>query len=438
MEDITNDDLNFSRATWDTIVKENKLTEKFIHRYQHFMDWKLICQYQKLSEPFIENYLYKVDGRLILKYQKLSKPFIEKYKNRVDWAPARQYQNSSKSFIEKSHQRQSERSDKSTQPERSHERQSERSHECCCCFGSHPQNQIAKCNNNHIICKDCINIGTETSVGEMKLFKCPHGDNCDQSIDESIINKFVNDGLAKAYSETSIFININSIDGLHKCIYCDYAAEVEGEPEAFFCRTCKKNYCFKCGEDLHEGQKCKQKFHDKAEELTKKHTISCCGRYIVRGDACNQLTCTCGKSYCWYCKIPIPNDHSHFTDSNIPVGGKCPLFTDPPKAEVIKSDESMEKKQRENQERLERIEQRRLEEEQRRRLEQRRIEEEQRRRRIEEEQRRRRIEEEQRRRRIEEEQRRIEEEYKHAYYRSMLVYPEGSSEPDLVRGRKYD
>jgi E3 ubiquitin-protein ligase RNF216 len=256
-------------------------------------------------------------------------------------------------------------------------------HECCCCFDTYPQDQIAKCNNDHTICKDCINIATKIAVGEMKLFKCPHGDKCDQSIDESIINKFVvDDGLIKAYSNMSIKINIDSIEGLHQCMYCDYAIIVEGELDAFYCEgECKKNYCFKCSEELHEGQRCKEKFHNEAEELTEKHTIKCCGRIIVRYDGCNKLTCNCGKLWCWYCKSAI-NDYTHFNDPR--HGGRkgnCPLYDDPPEPAVIKSDKDkvMEKKQKENQERLERIEQRRLEEERLRQLEIRRREEEQRR-----------------------------------------------------------
>jgi hypothetical protein len=251
-------------------------------------------------------------------------------------------------------------------------------HECCCCFVPYLQDEIAKCNNNHIICKVCINMGTKAAIENRKLFKCPHISICDQFIDEFIINKYVNDsGIIKAYSKMSIFINTINIEGLHQCIYCDYAEIVDTELDVFFCRGCKKEYCFKCSEELHEGKKCKQKFHDETEELTKKYTIYCCGRTIVRGDGCNKLTCNkCMKAWCWYCKIAV-NDYTHFTDSNIPVGGKCPLFADPPKPSVIKSDESMEKKQRENQELLRRLEQRRIEEE-RLRLEQRRIEEEER------------------------------------------------------------
>jgi hypothetical protein len=333
----------------DILTKERVLPEEFIEKYKYRLNWKLVCQYQKLSEEFIEKYESMMDWKLICQYQKLSRSFIEKYKYKVDLELLFLYQRQSKSFIEK------DKVDLNRQ-------QPERSYECCCCFGSYPQDQIAKCNNNHMICKGCINTGTKTAVGEMKLFKCPHMDKCDQTIDESIINKFVSDdGLVNAYSTMSMNINIDSIDGLHKCKYCDYAAIIEGNQCSFFCEKCRKPYCFKCGEELHEGQICKQKFHDEAEELTKKHIISCCGRYIMRGDACNKLTCTCGKNWCWYCKVEV-DDHSHFVDLKFPVDGKCPMYGDPPEPSVIKSskDKPMKKKQRENQGQSE---QKRLEEE---------------------------------------------------------------------------
>jgi hypothetical protein len=223
-------------------------------------------------------------------------------------------------------------------------------HECCCCFVPYLQDEIAKCNNNHIICKVCINMGTKAAIENRKLFKCPHISICDQFIDEFIINKYVNDsGIIKAYSKMSIFINTINIEGLHQCIYCDYAEIVDTELDVFFCRGCKKEYCFKCSEELHKGKKCRQKFHDEAEELTKKYTIYCCGRYMIRGDGCNKLTCNkCGKYWCYYCKAAInESEYSHFSD--LPFGPegrrKCPLRGNPPEPPVIKFDESVEKKQ---------------------------------------------------------------------------------------------
>jgi hypothetical protein len=286
-----------------------------------------------MKDNDLDDYYLDLDINIInalISGEELSEQLTKKFQYIMDW---------NRQQFEQSHQK---------QPEQSHEKQSKRSdkvitkHDCCCCFDTYPQDQIAKCNNNHMICKGCINNGAKTAIDEMKLFKCPHEGNCDQFIDEFIIDKFVNDdNITKAYSKLSIHVNIGDIEGVYKCIYCDYAAIIEEEvPDIFFCRKCKKNYCLKCNEESHEGQKCKQKFHDKAEELTKKHTIYCCGRIIVRYGGCNHLTCNiCGKSWCYYCKGSM----SSSSNSNEKMcRGNCPSG-DPPEPPVIKFDESVRK-----------------------------------------------------------------------------------------------
>jgi hypothetical protein len=372
---------------WTLIFQHQKLSEEFIKNHKDKVDLALVCQYQKLSDGFIEKYWNDIDLKLIYQFQQLSEQFINRHKDEVDWDLMSQYQKLPEHVIEKychkvnwtlacQYQQLSDEfikkfirlvdwsglsyndnvSDKVKEIAKD-KNKSVMDHECCCCFGTYHRDQIAKCNNKHIICKDCINSGTKAAVDDMKLFKCPNGHGCDQFIDESIINKFVSDdGIIKAYSNTAININTKGMDGLHKCKYCNYAVIMEGEPSVFFCELCKKEYCFTCNEKLHEGQKCKQEFHDEAEELTREHTVKCCGNIIVRGDGCNKLTCNkCGNLWCWYCKTILYGNYVyHFRGSGLsPFGSdpreKCPMYGDPPEPSVIKSDKSIGKKEDPNQ-----------------------------------------------------------------------------------------
>jgi len=90
-----------NKVSWDLISKYQKLSEKFIEKYENKVNWNYISFNQKLSEKFIEKYENKVNWNLISQYQKLSEKFIEKYENKVYWDYISAYQKLSEKFIEK-------------------------------------------------------------------------------------------------------------------------------------------------------------------------------------------------------------------------------------------------------------------------------------------------------------------------------------------------
>lgn len=61
----------------------------------------LLSEHQKLPESFMEKYKEKIDWKIISRKQKLSESFIEKYKDKLDWESISFYQSLSESFIEK-------------------------------------------------------------------------------------------------------------------------------------------------------------------------------------------------------------------------------------------------------------------------------------------------------------------------------------------------
>jgi len=61
-----------------------KLSEKFIEKFQDKINWMWISIKQKLSEEFIEKYKDKVDWYEISRYQKLSEELVIKFKQHID------------------------------------------------------------------------------------------------------------------------------------------------------------------------------------------------------------------------------------------------------------------------------------------------------------------------------------------------------------------
>ena len=86
------------KLNWFYISKKKYLSEKFIEKFQHKLNWKKISQHQKLSEEFIEKFQDKVDWINISTSQKLSEKFIEKFKDKVVWIKIFNHQKLSEEF----------------------------------------------------------------------------------------------------------------------------------------------------------------------------------------------------------------------------------------------------------------------------------------------------------------------------------------------------
>jgi len=65
---------------WELISIHQKLSEKFIRKFQDKVNWEWISQFQKLSENFIREFQDKVDWWYIIVYQNLSQDFITEMK----------------------------------------------------------------------------------------------------------------------------------------------------------------------------------------------------------------------------------------------------------------------------------------------------------------------------------------------------------------------
>jgi len=70
---------------WKEISEFYILPEEFISLYKNKVVWHLIIREQKLSEKFIEDHLSYIDMYYLCVCQNLSEDFIEKYKEEIKW-----------------------------------------------------------------------------------------------------------------------------------------------------------------------------------------------------------------------------------------------------------------------------------------------------------------------------------------------------------------
>ena len=69
---------------WFLIAEEMKLSEKFIEKFENYVDWDFISCYQNLSEEFIIKHQDKLTWKYIFSRQKLSEKFIREYCNKIN------------------------------------------------------------------------------------------------------------------------------------------------------------------------------------------------------------------------------------------------------------------------------------------------------------------------------------------------------------------
>jgi hypothetical protein len=89
----------FEEIRWYTIYEYETLTEEFIEKTMHCLDfedrWEYIFKYNSLSEEFIRKHCKNFDKNIwsyITTYQTLSEEFITEYQNYVDWYDISYYQ----------------------------------------------------------------------------------------------------------------------------------------------------------------------------------------------------------------------------------------------------------------------------------------------------------------------------------------------------------
>ena len=146
--------------------------------------------------------------------------------------------------------------------------------DCVCCY---EKSEIyIKCECGVVSCGDCLSLGTEVAISEIKKLFCFGG--CGKETSPDIL--------------TTVGVFHSVLDRYNDvCMSIDMA---------------------KLGISKRE--------EDVIDDETLNLVIRCCGVIFMRGDACNKVSCPiCHTKYCWVCK-DIIKGYEHFDI------GKCELY----------------------------------------------------------------------------------------------------------------
>lgn len=211
---------------------------------------------------------------------------------------------------------------------------------CNCCFDDEINiNNAVVCSKDHVACTDCISRAVKIAVGENSVVRCFTG-TCDEVFPDNIISRAFpfDETIKTAYGVILQRHSMKeaSLDNLYACPFCDNEVIIEDQRALNFrCNGCSKESCRNCRQLRHDGD-CLE-IHSREEMETEKFILRClCGVALVRGDACNKLTCAqCRRTWCWICKAKLGGrPYDHFSE----LGGrgrKCPQWGERPADQVF-------------------------------------------------------------------------------------------------------
>ena len=92
---------NTEDVDWDTISKDQHLSESFIRKHKDNLIWDYISSCQDLSEELMRENLALLNWTGISINQKLSENFLREFSSKIDWDMALIFQTMSKDFENK-------------------------------------------------------------------------------------------------------------------------------------------------------------------------------------------------------------------------------------------------------------------------------------------------------------------------------------------------
>lgn len=75
----------FTFYEWSILSCDYTLTENFMFKYAHKLNFHRLTIYQRLTEKFIDTYSDKLNWKILSRYQKLTPDIVLKYEELIDW-----------------------------------------------------------------------------------------------------------------------------------------------------------------------------------------------------------------------------------------------------------------------------------------------------------------------------------------------------------------
>ncbi|XP_064095733.1 uncharacterized protein DDB_G0292642-like [Macrobrachium nipponense] len=198
---------------------------------------------------------------------------------------------------------------------------------CSICLEDIIYREMGSCNsihNEHIYCLQCIRRYTEAEIEQGRAtFRCMES-GCKGEFSLKILRKIMSRAaLARAYEQRQHEeVSAANIEDLESCPFCNYKAIMTNrEDKVFVCMNprCMKDSCRLCKEENHIPLRCDEVEKDIQKEARKKlenkmseamiRECPQCRKRFIKQQGCNNVTCSCGATVCYYCRHLTNSDH---------------------------------------------------------------------------------------------------------------------------------
>lgn len=212
--------------------------------------------------------------------------------------------------------------------------------ECGCCCADVRFEEMVQCADGHLFCFTCLRRSVEESTfGSLPVsgaLACLDMTGCDKSIPWSEIKRAVQAELLLKFEQRQAndCVARAKLQGLVYCPFCNYACELDAGIQALKCpeKSCMKESCVKCREPSHFPLRCEEvekpsdtNHRNQIEEIMTKSVLrqcTACKAELIKEDGCNKVTCRCGQSICYVCRMAI-SDYHHFCPHPRDPGKHC-------------------------------------------------------------------------------------------------------------------
>lgn len=198
---------------------------------------------------------------------------------------------------------------------------------CSICLEDIVYTEMGSCNsirNEHIYCLQCIRKYAEAELEQGRAtFRCMES-GCKGEFSLKILRKVMNRAaLARAYEQRQHEeVSAAKLEDLESCPFCSYKAIMSNrEDKVFICMNprCMKDSCRLCKEENHIPLRCNEVEKDVQKEARKKlenkmseamiRECPQCSKRFIKQQGCNNVTCSCGATVCYYCRHLTNSDH---------------------------------------------------------------------------------------------------------------------------------
>ena len=202
--------------------------------------------------------------------------------------------------------------------------------QCDCCYWVFRLENLVQCWNEHLFCFDCIKQQVNQIIYGSGLkahssLSCMYTGGCEESVPFSEIRRAIPNHIIEKYDDRIYWTYAHEsiakakVDGLVYFPFCNIPNEVDKCLQVLECPNtkCLKASCIQWKKLnqypllCEEVQKMPDTLRGEVEDRTTKAVIresNICHAQLIKEDrSCNKLTCSCGNTMCYICRLTITN-----------------------------------------------------------------------------------------------------------------------------------